>query len=197
MELLQIISDFAVGLKEADALSPQAISSRSGKSYQPGIGPHAENAAVRLVVAQMQRLRPGNYESAQPIQYPGNRLQCDLGIGDPLEWAIEVKMARAFGDNGKLDDTYVKDILSPYDADHSALSDSNKLRSSRFDCRKAVLVYGFAYSGRELEPLLEALEVLARLTGPLGERVEMYFTGLVHPVHTEGLVAGWEVFGTA
>jgi hypothetical protein len=193
VELAQIVTDFASGLKGADALSPQAVSSRSGKAYQPGIGPHGENAAVKLVLNQMRRLRPGNYESARPVQYPSSRLQCDLGVGDPLEWVIEVKMARAFGDNGKLDDTYVKDILSPYETDHSALSDVKKLRSSGFDCRKAILVYGFAYSGRELEPLLQALEVLANLNGPVGKRVERSFTGLVHPVHTEGVVAGWEV----
>jgi hypothetical protein len=145
----------------------------------------------------MKGLRPGVYESARPVQYPNSRLQCDLGIGDPLEWAIEVKMARAFGDNGKLDDTYVKDILSPYDSDHSALSDAAKLRSSGFKCSKAILVYGFAYSGRELEPLLEALEILARLKGPVGKRVEGSFAGLVHPVHTEGVVARWEILGTS
>jgi hypothetical protein len=57
-------------------------------------------------------------------------------------------MCRAFGDNGRLDDTYLKDLLSPYDADHSALSDANKLRESAFSCRKGVLVYGFEYDSR-------------------------------------------------
>jgi hypothetical protein len=193
LDLITIVEDFAVGLKRADALSPQAISYRSGKSYRPGIGPHGENAAVQLVLNQMRRIRPTIYVSAGPIPYPKSRLQCDLGIGNPTEWAIEVKMARAFGDNGKLDDTYIKDVLSPYDVDHSAVSDAKKLRTSGFDCRKAVLVYGFAYSGRELQPLLGAFEALARLDGPLGRRVESSFTDLVHPVHAEGLVTGWEV----
>jgi hypothetical protein len=196
VELRQIVSDFAMGLKDADALRPQAISFRSGKAYQPGIGPHGENAAVQLVLTQIRRLRPGSYESAGPVAYPDGRLQCDLGIGSPLEWAIEVKMARAFGDNGKLDDTYVKDILSPYESDHSALSDVKKLRSSSFGRQKAILIYGFAYSGRPLAPLIEALEALMTLTGPVGVRIEETFTGLVHPVHTEGLVAGWEVLAS-
>jgi hypothetical protein len=141
----------------------------------------------------MKAVRPGSYEDAQPIQYPNSRLQCDVGIGHPTEWAIEVKMARAFGDNGKLDDTYVKDVLSPYQADHSALSDVTKLRGSGFQCRKAILVYGFGYSGRDLEPLLDALEVLARYGSRLGSREVASFTDLVHPVHAQGLVAGWEV----
>jgi len=141
----------------------------------------------------MRRLRPGSYDAAGPVQYPGSRFQCDLGIGNPLEWAIEVKMARAFGDNGKLDDTYIKDILSPYESDHSALSDAAKLRESRFTCAKAILVYGFAYSGRDLEPILHALEVLARDAGQLGDRTSTEFDGLVHPVHAKGLVAAWQV----
>jgi hypothetical protein len=138
MDLAEIVADFALALKEADALRPQAVSFRSGKAYQPGIGPHGENSAVQLVVIQMQRLRPGSYESVHPVPYPGSRQQCDIGIGDPLEWVIEVKMARAFGDNGKLDDTYLKDLLSPYESDHSALSDATKLRESGFACRKAI-----------------------------------------------------------
>jgi hypothetical protein len=104
-------------------------------------------------------------------------------------------MARAFGDNGKLDDTYVKDILSPYDSDHSALSDAKKLRSSGFACRKAILIYGFEYSGRELRPLLHALETLLSVSGLVGVASEQEFSALVHPVHAGGLVAGWEVLG--
>ena len=78
----------------------------------------------------MRLRRPGVYDIAAPIPYPGSRLKCDLGMGNPTHWAIEVKMARAFGDNGKLDDTYVKDLLSPYASDHSALMDIAKLRAS-------------------------------------------------------------------
>jgi len=64
-------------------------------------------------------------------------------------------MVRAFGDNGKPDDTYLHEVLSPYDGDHSALSDASKLRSSSFACRKAVLIYGFDYDKRPLEDFAE------------------------------------------
>jgi hypothetical protein len=195
VELPQIVADFSIGLREADALRPQAVSFRSGKEYQPGIGPHGENSAVQLVLTQMRRLRPGSYESTRPVSYPGSRQKCDIGIGDPLEWVIEVKMARAFGDNGKLDDTYLKDLLSPYESDHSALSDARKLRESGFDCRKAILVYGYEYPGRQLKPLVVALETLLKLTGPVAERAEQKFTELIHPIHREGLVIAWEILG--
>jgi hypothetical protein len=90
MDLAQIVTDFSLGLKAADAMRPQAVSFRSGKAYQPGIGPHGENSAVQLVLTQMRRLRHGSYETAHPVPYPGSRQQCDVGIGDPLEWVIEV-----------------------------------------------------------------------------------------------------------
>ena len=135
MDLPQIVADFGEGLRHADARAPLAVSSRSGKAYSPGLGPHGENKAVALVMHELGELN-AYYRSAHPVPYPASRLRCDLGLGEPPEWAIEVKMARAFGDNGKLDDTYLKDLLSPYPADHSALGDASKLRASDFRCRR-------------------------------------------------------------
>jgi hypothetical protein len=192
LDLEKVVSDFASGMTGADALSPQWVS-RSGRAYQPGIGPHAEVRAVELVVREMRDRDPVSYAAAVPRDYPGSRLKCDLVIGDPPEWAIEVKMARAFGDNGKLDDTWLKDLLSPYAEDHSALSDAEKLRTSGFACSMAVLVYGFDYSSRPLDRALDALDVLLRHQGPIGERIAAPLADLVHPVHARGLVTAWEV----
>jgi hypothetical protein len=46
MELELLASDFANAMMRADARRPQASSQRSGCIYQPGIGPHSEDAAV-------------------------------------------------------------------------------------------------------------------------------------------------------
>src|SRR5438105_2491861 len=89
LELGSVVEQFAVGLKVADALRPQALSHRTGKAYQAGLGPHSENAAVRLVLAQMAKVDPIVYSTARPLSYPASRLVCDLGIGSPPEWAIE------------------------------------------------------------------------------------------------------------
>jgi hypothetical protein len=51
-------------------------------------------------------------------------------VGQPYEWFIEIKMARLRGDNGKPDDTGIKDILSPYESDRSALADCSKLANA-------------------------------------------------------------------
>lgn len=194
MELTKLVSDFAVGMAGADALRPSWVS-RSGRIYQPGIGPHAEVRAVELVIDQMRVSDPRTYTVAHPVDYPDSRLKCDLGIGDPLEWAIEIKMARAFGDNGKLDDTWLKDFLSPYSDDRSALGDAQKLRTSGFRCRKAVLVYDFDYATRPLTVAINVLDVLLRSQGWISDRAEVAFAGLVHPVHTRGVITAWEVYG--
>lgn len=56
--------------------------------------------------------------------------KCDLVLEG--EWAVEVKMLRCLGDNGKPNDNILMHILSPYPAHRSALTDCMKLRDSGF-----------------------------------------------------------------
>ena len=60
------------------------------------------------------------------------RQRCDIAIGDPIQWAVEVKMLRLFGDNGKLNDNMVMHVLSPYPQHRSALTDVSKLQGRGF-----------------------------------------------------------------
>lgn len=101
-------------------------------------------------------------------------------------------MARFRGDNGKPDDTSLKDVLSPYEADRSALTDAVKLAHSRFPCTKAVLIYGFEYPDRSLDPCIDAFETLARKRRA-GARLASDSVALVHPVHKVGRVFAWEI----
>jgi hypothetical protein len=48
MDLPSIVAELARGLLAADALRPVAMSHRGTRAYQPGIGPHLENAAVPM-----------------------------------------------------------------------------------------------------------------------------------------------------
>ena len=50
-----------------------------------------------------------------------SRQKCDLALGDPPAWAIEIKMAVCTGDNGKPDHLGVKDLLSPFDCDRRVI----------------------------------------------------------------------------
>jgi hypothetical protein len=52
-------------------------------------------------------------------------------------------MFRPDGDNGKPGDTAIKDILSPFASDRSAVSDCCKLADSDIAPHRAMLIYGF------------------------------------------------------
>jgi hypothetical protein len=102
-------------------------------------------------------------------------------------------MARFVGDNGRVDNTAVKDLLSPYPADRSALTDCAKLAEASLPCRKAMLIYGFEVTERPLDLAIDAFETLARTHVRLGDGHEVAFGPLVHPFHTSGRLFGWEI----
>ena len=119
--------DFAAALKIVDAREPDHVS-RSGRAYQPGIGPFAEDVAVDLITREMKTARPGVYDTMNcHVAYSGSKQKCDLVIDGAVPFHIEIKMARLYGNNGKPDDTGIKDILSPFVADRSAVADAVKL----------------------------------------------------------------------
>ena len=87
MELQTFVNEFA------DALATVDHSAAEHKHFQPGIGPFGEAPAVREALAVLQKTRPSSYLSAVIRRQP------DLIITG--EWAIEFKIIRPFGDNGK------------------------------------------------------------------------------------------------
>jgi hypothetical protein len=186
-----IVSDFAAALTSADARRPQWVST-SGRAYSPGIGPHPESRTIELVLDELAATRDEYKLARTAVPYPAApRLKCDLVIPD--NWAIEVKMLRFLGDNGKPNDNILMHILSPYPAHRSALTDCTKLVESGFKERRAILIYGYDYSTWPMDPAIEAFLVLASSRVELAEPSVASFDGLVHPVHAEGRVFGWEV----
>lgn len=189
IELYQLVRDFASGIEKADALRPACVSA-SGRAYSPGIGPHTESRTIELVLEQLAW-----HDHSVPrtsVPYPcASRQKCDLVLEG--EWAVEVKMLRFLGDNGKPNDNILMHILSPYPAHRSALADCMKLRSSGFAERLAILIYGYDYAAWPMDPAVEAFEALAMRSVELGTRTVAAFSHLVHPVHQEGRVFGWEV----
>lgn len=192
-----MIVDVATSIKRIDARRPQAANARTGAVYQPGIGPHPETQAVALIVAELQHIAAERYSGLVQtnISYPKGRQKCDLCIGTSpsWEWAIEIKMLRLMGDNGKPNDNMLMHILSPYAADRSALTDCAKLLESGLPGRKAVVIYGYDYPNLLMDPAVEAFEILARHRVELGTRCVSDYGDLVHPVHVAGRVFGWEV----
>jgi hypothetical protein len=121
-------------------------------------------------------------------------MKCDLVVRiGPEQWAVEIKMLRFMGDNGKPNDNILMHILSPYPAHRSALTDTIKLAASGFPGRHAVVIYGYDYPGWSMDPAIDAFEALANRWVILGSRASATFDGLVHPIHREGRVFGWEI----
>jgi len=195
--LADLVMDFARGIQAVDSMAPVASNSRTGASYQPGIGPHTEAQTIRLVMAHIADADPRRYGSYKlGVSYAdGTRQACDLCLDGPAPWgwAIEVKMLRLMGDNGKLNDNMVMHILSPYSAHRSALTDCTKLVDSQLGTNKAIVIYGYDYPGWPMDPAIEAFEMLASQRVKLTSQAVASFDGLIHPVHWRGRVFGWQV----
>src|SRR5215469_13349401 len=164
IELGRLVEDFAAAIQRADGRRPQAVGSRTGRAYQPGIGPHTEGQTIRLVAAELVTLDGAYAASTFDVPYPNaSRQRCDWCLGSPSswDWAIEVKMLRLFGDNGKLNDNMLMHILSPYPEHHSAVTDCTKLVASQLGTHKAIVIYGYDYPGWPMDPAIEAFQVLA------------------------------------
>jgi hypothetical protein len=115
------------------------------------------------------------------------------------DWAVEVKIARPFGDNGKEAENWSVNLLHPYPGNVSAIGDCYKLLAYTGPERRIVLVIGYEHNPPliDLSPLFKAFEVVAReVCGiHLSERVEICRSELVHPIHQFLRVAAWEILG--
>src|SRR5208282_2202992 len=86
MELQEVVNDIASGLSALDAAGSRF------REFQPGVGPFGEPQLVKKIAGYLNTL----------TKYCGlvRTKRCpDLLIPD--EWAIEVKITRPYGDNGK------------------------------------------------------------------------------------------------
>jgi hypothetical protein len=79
------------------------------------------------------------------------------------------------------------------------MGDCIKLIESGFSERKAIVVFGFEHSPPliDIATAIESFEVVAKqVVGiELGERCSTEFGPLIHPVHQQGKLFGWEVVG--
>jgi hypothetical protein len=190
MELCTLIADFASALAEVDATNPVGVSGR----FKPGCGPLTESEVTTLILRRLGE-RNAAYSYAAPKRYPSGRAECDFVL--PGEWAVEVKLARPFGDNGKPAERWSENLLYPYAGNTSSLGDCLKLLGSDFPERKAVLVIGYEHTPPviPLEPAIRGFELLAAevLRLKLSSREQMTVIGLVHPCHQQATIYGWEV----
>ena len=192
--LSEVVSDFADAFKAVDETRPQGASRT--RTYRPGIGPLTEADAVnRALQCLKEGTRSSYYRDASPKRYPNSRQQCDLVV--PNEWAIEFKLLRPFGDNGVEAEHWSENALHPYPGNVSSIGDSIKLIESGFPERKAIIIFGYEHSVPliDITIAIESFEAIAKqVVGiELGARRSAEFAPLIHPVHQQGKVFGWQV----
>lgn len=185
MELSLLVEDFA------DALAAVDASRAAHKQFQPGIGPFGEADAVRAALAWLKGSKPEAYKSAATKRLP------DLLV--PGQWAVELKVVRPFGDNGLPAEHWSENVLHPYGGNTSSLGDCMKLLACGLGERKAIVIFGYEHTPAQvsLEPAICGFELLASqlLSFRLAARQEELRAGLVHPVHQQLRVYGFEVLG--
>ena len=175
----------------ADALVRIDETRERFREFQPGVGPYGEPQLVRLIAGSLNASKKLP-EAAVTKRTP------DLLI--PKHWALEFKIARPFGDNGKEAENWSVNLLHPYEGNVSTIGDRYKLVNWTGPERRAVIVFGYEHDPAKisLTPLVESFEAIAKYIAniKLSGRVEYDRTGLVHPVHQRLRVFGWEVLGT-
>lgn len=181
MELTQIVSDVA------DAIAMIDRSRVAFKTFQPGAGPYGEPQLIRAVVDLLR-------ERSEYGVIVARRTPDVLIAG---AWALEFKLARPFGDNGKEAENWSVNLLHPYRGNVSVLGDCLKLESWVGPERRAVIVVGYEHTPAqiELQTLFASFEAIAKMVIgiDIGPRLEAERTGLVHPVHQQLKVVAWEV----
>ena len=175
-ELVELIADL---LKSLDKERPVH------KSFQAGIGPFGEPQIVGQIAKGLSDLGL----AAQTKRTPDMTIEHD--------WAIEFKIVRPFGDNGKEAENWSVNLLHPYPGNVSLIGDAIKLYELEDYKHKGLFIVGYEHDPPKisLNPLLASFELIAgRVMGiELGERNGEKRTNLVHPEHQVLRCVGWEL----
>jgi hypothetical protein len=158
------------------------------RGFQPGVGPYGEPQLVKLISLYLNQL-PSLSGTVRTKRTP------DLLIKN--EWAMEFKIVRPYGDNGREAEDWSVNLLHPYPGNVSTIADCWKLQSLECAERKAVVVVGYEHTPpkTDLTPLIECFEAIAKHVAQiqLSARIETRREGLVHPVHQTTRIFAWEV----
>src|SRR5438128_2425708 len=107
--LKTVVNAFAEGLHAIDS------SGIPFRAFQPGVGPYGEAEAVRRALQHMREHDADQFSEVRDKQ------RSDILI--PEKWALEVKIIRPFGDNGRPAEHWSENILHPYPGNVSSLGD--------------------------------------------------------------------------
>lgn len=159
------------------------------RDYQPGVGPYGEPQLLKLMVSYLRETYQDDFGEAKTKRTP------DVLV--PRHWATEAKIVRPFGDNGKEAESWSQNLLHPYPGNVSLIGDVYKLQELDVEEHKAIVAIGYEHTPPiiSLDPLIESFERIALhvLRLPLGNRELIRLSGLIHPVHQQVSIYGWQI----
>lgn len=159
------------------------------KKFQPGAGPYGEPQLFGSIVQFVKQ--------TYPVEFKGIRTSLRPDILIPERWAVECKIVRPYGDNGVIAEHWSQNLLHPYRGNTSSIGDIYKLLDLAGPEKKAVVVVTFSQAKPELdlEVIIKIFELIATegLKLPISTRSEKKIKGLIHPVHQQATIYGWEV----
>jgi len=178
----QLVNDIADAIKAVDC------SGVAFKQFKLGAGPYGEPQLTKLIAQHLAK---------QGTRYPGVKTCRIPDLLVPGQWAIEFKIVRPFGDNGKGAEHRSQNLLHPYPGNVSAISDVFKLLQREGTENRVIIVITYEHDPPKIDVsrLVSAFELLCRqlLNLPLGERFSKAVNKCVHPVHQTARVYGWPV----
>jgi hypothetical protein len=169
----------------ADQLAAFDCESPVHKSFKPGIGPFGEPQLIKTLATRLS----GIGYTAKTRRTP------DLEIGK--RFAIECKIVRPFGDNGREAENWSVNLLHPYPGNVSLIGDAFKLVALTEYEHRLLCAICFEHETAVIpvEPLLASFEAI--LSNVLKVRVSQRHLevrrGLVHPTHQVLKCAVWAV----
>jgi hypothetical protein len=177
MQFVDLVTNIADILKEYDSEMP------THRSFRPGIGPFGEPQIVGEIARRLTLRGIKSITKRTP----------DLEVVD--DWAIEFKIVRPFGDNGREAENWSVNLLHPYAGNVSLIGDAMKLLRYETHGQKGVIIIGFEHEAVKisLDPLLNSFELITRqvMNIELGDRIEVTRGQLTHPEHQVLRCIGW------
>jgi hypothetical protein len=159
------------------------------KNFQAGVGPYGEPQLMKRIAEYLLSSCNGRYPRTKTCRVP------DVLI--PGMWALEFKIVRPFGDNGREAEHWSQNLLHPYPGNVSAIGDAIKLMRHEGPENRAVIVIAYEHEPPKIDVsvLVSAFEILCRqlLNLPLSDRHSCVVKNCVHPVHQRATVYGWRL----
>lgn len=191
MDHKSLVTSIADFLKSYDSEMPK---NPKNKKYRPGIGPLYEKHLEDRINSDLEKIGMKVIPTSE----------FDILFEHQNErWALELKIARPFNDNGTKAEHWTVNFLHPYEGNQSLIGDALKLLKSDNIQHRCLVAIGFEHNPAKIsvEPLFRSFELICKNYGsisdsediPISPRVEEWRFNLVHREHQALRCASWEL----